>query len=170
MIEKLKSNDFPVERLQSMTRSVDARRDLLDDFKRITGTNGDAEKVMDELALFSAESKRGEHFLESVRTPEKKSLLKRGWNGITSFMKKHPFITAAVLLALVAAGVAAGFYYAGELELLKTMLGFNKIAGVAEAVGELAPVTPVTPAIPGGGFYSVPPPLPPSGGYPFVIH
>lgn len=168
MIEQLSKERFPIERLGSLANAADARKDLVDDFKRITGTNGDANKVMQELALYSRESHRGEKFLEQANTPEKKNLFRRGWEGIKNFAKKHPYVTAALVAAMVAGGVAAGFYFAGEWELLMSTLGVNKVKDILSAVRKLAPVTPNTPLIPGGGMYDIPPPLPGPGEFPHV--
>lgn len=170
MLNSLREHKFPIERLESLAAAADARRDLVSDFQRITGTNGNATRVMEELALYSRELHRGEKYLEQSQLPEKKGILHRSWEGVKSFAWKHPFVTATLVLALAAGGVATGFYLAGEWELLISAIGFNKIKGLAQAIEELSPVTPKTSPLSGGGAYDVSPPLPAPTEFPDVAH
>ncbi len=101
---------------------------------------------------------------------EKKGIFRRILSGIGGFVKKHPFVSALIGAAIVAGGVAGGFYLTGNWELLMTAVGANKIAGVAKSIGEMAPITPETPMLPGGGLYDIPPPMPSPGGFPDIVH
>lgn len=98
----------------------------------------------------------------------KKGLFRRALEGVGGFAKRHPIVTALLALAAVSGTIAAGFYFTGNWELLVTTLGLNKISGFARTVGEVTPVTPKTPPLPGGGVYEVPPPLPGPGEFPDV--
>ena len=99
---------------------------------------------------------------------QKKGIFRRVLSSIGGFVKKHPIMSLLIGAGIVAGGVAGGFYLTGNWELLMTMVGASKIGKVAEAVRELAPITPETPPLPGGGIYDVPPPLPGPGEFPDV--
>ena len=108
-----------------------------------------------------------ERYIEDIQSPEKKGLLRRAFDKVKSFAKKHPVVTALLIAAVAAGGVAAGFYLTGNWELLATSLGLDKMFGAADAAGELMPPVPSTPIPPGAGELAVPPPalpLPGAGG------
>lgn len=79
------------------------------------------------------------------------------WNSF----KAHPVLTTVGVAALAAGGVAAGFYMAGEWELLMSQIpgaAWTTASGVTE---ELAGATPATEALPGAGMEAITPPAAP---------
>ncbi len=100
-------------------------------------------------------------YLQDIQSPEKKGMFRRAWETVKGFPRKHPVVTALLVAAALAGGVAGGLYLAGQWELLMTSVGLNKFLTAVEAGTEMAPVTPPTPPIPGGGPYSIPGDLPP---------
>lgn len=144
---------------QLMERQEDIRRDHADFAPE--GLQGQLDDTAEALAAH-------ETYLAEMNAPEKKGMFSRAWDSIKSFPRKHPVVTTLLAAAAVAGGIAAGFYMAGEWELLMTSLGLDKIAGLAGAAGELAPVTPEVPPLPGGGIYDVPPPMPTPGDFPHI--
>ena len=111
-----------------------------------------------------------ERYLKDVSSPEKKGMFRRAWDAIKSFPRKHPVVIALLVAALIAGGIAGGLYLAGYWETVMASVGLNKIMGMAKSIGELAPVTPETVPLPGGGMYDVPPPMPGPGGFPDIPH
>lgn len=75
--------------------------------------------------------------------------------------KKHPILTSLAAAALVAGGIAGGYYLAGSWELFLATTGLDKVVAGVEAATELAPVVPDLPPLPGGGAYDIPAELPP---------
>ncbi len=121
----------------------------------------DPQVLKDQLDLTGATLAEKQKFLQTANAPENKTMFQKAWGAIRSFPANHPFITTGLVLAAVAGSIAAGFYFAGEWELLMSYVGLDKVMAAAEAAKELAPVTPATPPLPGGGAYSIPTELPP---------
>ena len=103
-----------------------------------------------------------DRLMRSVKSPEKKGLMRRAWDSVKGFAKKHPVVTTLGVLALAAGGVAAGFYFAGSWEVLMANLGLKKVLDAAGAASELAPYTAPTDMLPGGGVLDIPPPISPT--------
>lgn len=122
------------------------------------------EELRRQLDLVGDTLSQKKRFLEQVQAPEKKGLLRRAWESVKGFAKRHPIVTTLLVLALAAGGVATGFYLAGKWELLMNATGLSKIFGGVEAAKELIPPTPPTPPLPGGGIFEVPPPTSPVPG------
>lgn len=108
-----------------------------------------------------------ELYLQDIQSPEQKGMFRRAWESVKGFAKAHPVVTTLLIASLAAGGVAGGFYLTGNWELLMATTGLSKIFGAAEAAGELVPPTPLTPPLPGGGVFEIPPPIsPPDLGIP----
>ncbi len=97
-----------------------------------------------------------EKFLKDVQSPEKQGMFRRAWEKVKHFPRKHPVVTALLLAALLAGGVAGGFYLTGNWELLLSSTGVNKLIQSWRATGQLVPPTPGTPPLPGGGVFDIP--------------
>ncbi|MBT5237264.1 hypothetical protein HOL63_02740 [Candidatus Peregrinibacteria bacterium] len=124
----------------------------------------DFDKVRHDLDVVGETLQKKEDFLESM--DEEQGLLRRAWEHVKKFPKKHPVVTALLAAALVTGTIATGFYMAGEWELFMSSVGLDKVLGGAGAAGELIPPTPSTPALPGGGMFEVVPPSTPPGAVP----
>lgn len=159
--------------VHTQLKSVEGRKTLLeqlleheDDLKS-TYPTFDASELQTHLDLVGSTLEEKERFLEEVQSGEKKGMIRRAFDRIKGFAVAHPFVTALGVAALAAAGAAAGFYLAGEWELLMTYTGLSRILGGAEAATELLPPTPMTPPLPGGGVFEIPvPAAPPDLGIP----
>lgn len=56
-------------------------------------------------------------FFEQVQAPEKKGIMRRAWERVKGFAKKHPVITTLLVIALVAGGASLAMYLSGMLQL-----------------------------------------------------
>ncbi|MDD5041319.1 MAG: hypothetical protein PHX87_03545 [Candidatus Peribacteraceae bacterium] len=118
----------------------------------------------EQLELAGEVLRQKDRFLKDVKSPEKKGLFARAWEKMKSFGKGHPFVSAILLLALIAGGTALALYATGNLELAATKLGLGKVFGAADAAGEMMPPVPGSPLPPGAGELAVPPPAQPIPG------
>jgi hypothetical protein len=147
-----------LDEVRAKIQSGKGRKELIEQL----GLNGNAESVLDGIDLNVEQLEKKEGFLKRML-----KLPGRALSSIGMFMKKHPVVSTLVILALAAGGVAAGFYLAGEWELLLSKVGLDKILGGAEAARELIPPIPATSPLPGGGMFEIPggtPPVPGAGG------
>ena len=157
-------------------KSVQGRQDIFDKLIKNEGAirknhaDFKPEELRSQLDAAGEALVAHERYLKDVSSPEKKGMFRRAWDAIKSFPRKHPVITALLVAALIAGGVAGGLYLAGYWETVVASVGLNKIMGMAKSIGELAPVTPETVPLPGGGMYDVPPPMPGPGGFPDIPH
>lgn len=120
------------------------------------------EKIRAQLDASAEALEAKDRFLKDVASPEKKGIFRRAWDSVKGFAKNHPVVTALLVASLATGGVAAGFYAAGQWELLMASVGLQKLFEASEAAAELAPMTPATPPLPGGGVFDIPtPPSPP---------
>ncbi len=120
------------------------------------------EDLQRQLDLVGETLGQKQRYLKDVQSVEKKGVMRRTWDKMKGFAKKHPVVTTLLVLSAAAGGVAAGFYLAGEWELLMASTGLQKVFGSAEAASELIPPTPMTPPLPGGGVFEVPLPESPA--------
>ena len=158
------------EQVLAELKSVEGRQrlhktlvDREEDLREIYPTF-DSQALESQLNLVGETLTEKERFLQDVESPEKKGMMRRAWDSVKNFAKKHPVVTTLLVASLAAAGVAGGFYLTGNWELLLNSIGLDKIFKGAEAAEELLPVTPSTPALPGGGIFEVPPPVSPVPG------
>ncbi|OGJ62668.1 hypothetical protein A3C37_02760 [Candidatus Peribacteria bacterium RIFCSPHIGHO2_02_FULL_53_20] len=122
------------------------------------------ESLQSQLDLVGETLSEKERFLRDAESPEKKGMFRRAFESVKGFAKKHPVVMTLLVAALAAAGVAGGFYFTGNWELLLNSIGLEKILGGAKAAEELLPITPPTDILPGGGIFEVPPPASPVPG------
>lgn len=147
-----------LDKVRTSLQSVNGRKDLIQKLE----LNGNAEAVLEGIDLNVEQLQKKESFFTKML-----KLPGRTAESTLNLMKKHPVVSTLVILALAAGAVAAGFYLAGEWELLLSKVGLDKILGGAEAARELIPPTPATPPLPGGGMFEIPggtPPVPGAGG------
>ncbi len=160
--------NIKVEEVAKLLASVEKRREVYDRIMeheediREFDPSFDAEQLRTQLDLVGETLQQKQRFLEEVKSPEKKGLLRRAWEKVKGFAKRHPVVTTLLVLALAASGVAAGFYLTGNWELLMTKVGLDKILGGAKAAEELIPPTLPTEPLPGGGIFEIPPPTSPT--------
>lgn len=159
------------QEIETQMRSVEGRQRLLEDLMRKSEEikrdhNGSfhPELLQPQLEAAGEALAANDRYMEQIQEPENKGMFRRAWEAVKSFPRKHPVVTALLAAALVAGGVAAGFYFTGNWELLMSATGLSKILGGAEAAGELVPPTPATPPLSGGGVFDIPPPTTQPGG------
>lgn len=158
-----------LDEVESLYRTVEGRESLYkelvehEDYLKELHPNFRTDTLREQLDLIGDTLTEERRYLEDMSAPEKKGIFKRAWESVKGFASDHPVTTAVLLTALATASVAAGFYFTGNWELLMTTFGLDKVFGGAEAAGELIPVTPSTPPLPGGGVFEVPPPASPTG-------
>lgn len=159
--------ELKADEVTAQMKSVEGRQEL---FNRLMEHEEDLRTDHDDFhpeALRSQLDTAGEtlqaheRYLESIQTPENKSILRRAWDSVKAFPKNHPVVTGLLAAAAVAGSIAAGFYFTGNWELLMATTGLGKIIGGAEAAGELIPPTAPTAPLPGGGLFEIPPPTSP---------
>jgi len=104
-----------------------------------------------------------EAYMKDVSSPEKKGMFRRMWEKVKSFPRKHPIVTALLILAAAAGGMYLIWQY-------MPVPVPNPMEGAAGAASELAPSTGgAFEAIPEGGIPSLntgPPPYVSPGGAP----
>ncbi|MDD4319767.1 MAG: hypothetical protein PHW10_05595 [Candidatus Peribacteraceae bacterium] len=106
---QLKSNEGRQQLFKTLMQHEDHLRKI---------HNFNPEDLRKQLDLVGETLQKKKAFMEDVKSPEKKGLFRRAWDKIKGFPRKHPVITAILVLAAIA-GVGAGIaYYAGSLELL----------------------------------------------------
>lgn len=159
VVEKMKSIEGRKALMEQLLEHEEELKKIHPDF--------DPEELHTNLEAVGETLQEKERFLKATVEPEKKGFFRRAFDRVKGFAKKHPFVTAVGVTALAAAAVAAGFYMAGEWELLMTSTGLSRVFSGAEAAGELLPPTAPTAPLPGGGTFEIPPPAsPPDLGIP----
>lgn len=101
LLTKLDESGYKLDQLDELKKSAEKRADLIRQLKSMDPTlNGDAEQVVEDLGLYrqEVEAKKKWGVWEYV-----KSVPRRIWGT----MKRHPYITAAIVIAL---GAAAAYY------------------------------------------------------------
>lgn len=120
------------------------------------GLNGRAERLHELYNLHQQEFARKESLLGSVWEGTKE-VVTAPFRWTWSAFKSHPVLTTAAIASLALGGTAAYLYYAGQLEAALTAVGADKVvAFFTETATELAPMTPDTPIVPGGGEAGIP--------------
>lgn len=135
------------EEVLSQMKSVEGRRML---FEQLMEKEADLKRDHKE---FNAESMRhqldaagealiaNERYVADIRSPEKKSVMRRVWETIKGFPRKHPVVTL-VLAAAAAGGIASYLGYLPALNFeawwqkLKGLAGFGGGAGASGAASE----------------------------------
>lgn len=159
--------ELKTEEVEAQMRSVEGRQQLFDDLMeheddiRESHSEFHPELLREQLDSAGEALAAQELYLEEVQSPEKKGFFNRAWDSVKGFTKRHPVVTGLLATAVVAGGVAAGFYFTGNWELLMTSTGLNKVIGAADAAGKLAPATAPTSLLPGGGLFEIPSPVSP---------
>ncbi len=100
-LKQLEESGYKMDQLDELAKSAEKRADLIKKLKALDPKmNGEAEQVVEDLALYRQEvmAKKKWGAWEYV-----KSVPRRIWGT----MKRHPYITAAVVIAL---GAAAAYY------------------------------------------------------------
>jgi hypothetical protein len=159
--------NMKAEEIAQLLASVERRREVYDRIMeheediREFDPDFDPELLREQLDLVGETLQQKKRFQEEMKSPEKKGLMRRAWERVKGFAKRHPIVSTLLVLALAASGVAVGFYLTGNWELLMTRVGVEKILGGAKAAEELIPPTLPTPQLPGGGVFEIPPPTSP---------
>lgn len=101
--EYLTERGLTLEHLRNARGNVERRKEFVEALRK-SGVNGQAEKLASYLPRVGQEFERKTSFLEKAG-----SVLKAPFKWTWEAMKRHPYITAAVIVALL--GIAA--YYTG---------------------------------------------------------
>jgi hypothetical protein len=166
--------ELKTEEVTAQMKSVEGRQALFDqlleheDVIRQEHADFHPEALRTQLDTAGETLLAHEHYLESVNAPEKKSMMRRAWDTVKAFPYNHPVVTTLLVAAAATGAIAGGLYLAGYWETAMASVGLSKIMGTAEAVGELAPITPEVAPLPGGGVYDIPAPLPAPGEFPDI--
>ncbi|MFA6259059.1 MAG: hypothetical protein WCX29_00425 [Candidatus Peribacteraceae bacterium] len=156
--------EMSIDEVAAALKSVEGRQRLFEsllrheDDLRVLDPQFEPAVLREQLDLVADVFHEKERYLLDMQQPEKQGAFRRAWERVKGFAKRHPVVTTLLVAALVASGVAAGFYVTGNWELLLTKVGLDKILGGAEAAGEMMDPTLVTPLPPGAGELAVPPP------------
>lgn len=89
-----------VEGRQRLHRTLIEREDDL----RSLYPTFNAESLQSQLNLVGETLSEKERFLSDAGSPEKKGIFRRAWEIVKAFPKKHPIVTAILMVALMAAG------------------------------------------------------------------
>lgn len=100
----------------------------------------DPESLRRDLDLVSDTLTEKKRFLTEVEKPERRSIIRRAFDRIKAFPRKHPIVTVLLVLAAATAAVGAAAYAAGGMELLLAKLGIEGISGFAAAAKKLGSV------------------------------
>lgn len=150
------------DEIMAQMKSVDGRKQIFEKLMeheknlRKDHTDFNPEDLRKQLDLAGDMLSAKERFTKDINSPEKKGMLRRAWEKVKSFPRKHPVITTLLVLALAAGAIAGGFYLAGSWEALMASTGLNKIFTGIKAGKELIPAIPGTPSLPGGGTFEIP--------------
>ncbi len=131
------------------------------------GLNGRSEAVERTYRLHQQEFSRKESLLGTTWRWTKEAASTAGNVVAAPFkwtwesFKQRPVLTTVGVAALAAGGVAAGFYLAGEWELLMSMVPGTAWTTASGATGELTGAAPVTDALSGAGMEGITPPAAP---------
>lgn len=101
------------------------------------------DKLKEQLDLVGSTLEQKKRFLKGVESPEQKGAMRRGWEKVKGFAKKHPVVTTLLVGAAVAGTVAGGYYLAANAETLLAKVGLEHLygaAGAAEAADPLGSV------------------------------
>lgn len=164
------------EEVTAQMRSVDGRKELYEQLlaksEQLSAQHPDfhPETLAQQLDAAGESLAANQQFTESMHSAEKQGLMSKAWSAIKSFPRKHPVVTGLLGIAAVAGGVGGGLYLAGYWESLMATLGVSKILGIAEVAGDLAPIVPDLPPMPGGGPYEFPLPVVPPDVPPIMPH
>jgi hypothetical protein len=173
--EKLGVPDSRDVLMQMRKGSGDIVNKLQQDPQWVNSKFGSPEKMKAEIARLEQINKdkidllgRSQNFAQEMKKESWGQWALRKGKEIITYPIRHPWKTLGyALLATAAAAAATGaaFYLTGNWELFLTQSGLGKVLGAAKAAGELAPLTPGTAPLPGGGIFDVPPPMPTPGPY-----
>lgn len=161
--------ELKTEEVTAQMKSVEGRQRLFDELMehesdiRESHSEFHPERLRGQLDAAGEALAAQEVFLNEVQTPEKKGLFSRAWDSVKGFAKRHPVVTGLLATSVVAGGVAAGFYFAGNWELLMASTGLNKVMSAASAASSLSPLTAPTDILPGTGLFDIPSPTSPPG-------
>ncbi len=98
--------------VHEMLRSTNGRKELLSrilphaDDIRALHPEFDPSALASQLETVSMIYEEKERFVNSARSPEKAGLFRRAYEAIKRFPRNHPFITAGIVVALLAAGLS----------------------------------------------------------------
>ncbi|MEK7218893.1 MAG: hypothetical protein AAB728_05520 [Patescibacteria group bacterium] len=154
--------EMKTDEVEAQLKSVEGRKDLFDklmehedkikqvhDFK--------PEDLRRQLEVTGEAVGAKERFMADAQSPEKKGLFRRAWEKVKAFPRKHPIVTALLVITALAGATAAGFYLTGNWELLMSKAaGLRKVLQALKAPEELIPPMPNTPPLPGGGVFEIP--------------
>lgn len=161
-IQKTKEMLITVEGREEILKALrQHEEDLKDEYPNLS-----FETLEHQLQIAGETLHEKKRYLETASEEEKKGIIHSAWDSIKRFGTKHPITMTLLVAALSAATIAAGFYVAGNMEMLLSQLGLDKVFGAAGAPEQLIPPVPDTPPLPGGGALEMPPPVTPPGSPP----
>lgn len=153
-----KALDLEHDEVLEQLHSVEGRKQLLADLQRnpellASAINPDSLRMFEQdMEIVEQDLQAEQRFLEAQKDPEKKGMFRRAWDTMTSFPRKHPVITVALLgvvLGVVASymGWLPPFNFGGLWGRAQGWLGWGaagEVAGEATAVETVAGEAAVT--------------------------
>lgn len=125
--------DLKSEEVLSQMKSVEGRRTLFEqlmqkeELLKRDHDGFDAKSLHHQLEAAGEALGANERYMKDIRSPEKKSVMRRAWETIKGFPRKHPVVT--LILAAAAAGGLAS--YLGYLPAMNFEAWWQKLKGLA---------------------------------------
>ena len=135
--------NIKAEEVARLLTSVEKRREGFDRIMeheediREFDPSFDSEQLRTQLDLVGETLQQKQRFLEEVKSPEKKGLIRRSWEKVKSFAKRHPVVATLLVLALAASGVATGLYLSGVIQLKQAGLAAEVVKDFIQGVDEV---------------------------------
>ena len=137
------------DEVTAQMKSIEGRQQLYDQLMeheeslRADHADFDPSIMRNQLDVAGDSLLANERYLQDIRSPEKKNVMRRAWDSVKGFVKKHPVVTTLLAASLVAGGVAGTAYMVGGWEALMAKVGIGHLwgaAGAGEAAEALGPL------------------------------